>query len=147
MSGHRRSIRDSVPIALIRARESVMARFRPLLAERGYTEQQWRVMRVLDEFGPMEPSVLAKDAALLMPSLTRILATLEKDGVIRRETHSTDKRKTVISLGPKGLSDLDAASAESNVAYSELEREFGAKNLEQLVDLLNLLADKHPKIK
>ena len=45
-----RSIRRSVPIALIRAREAVMAHFRPLLAQRGYTEQQWRVLRVLEHF-------------------------------------------------------------------------------------------------
>ena len=46
-----RSIERSIPIALLRAREAVMAHFRPLLADRGYTEQQWRVLRILNEYG------------------------------------------------------------------------------------------------
>ena len=35
----------SLPIALIRAREGVMAPIREMLAETGITEQQWRVLR------------------------------------------------------------------------------------------------------
>ena len=41
--------RRSLPIALLRARETVMHRFRPLLASHDLTEQQWRVIRVLGE--------------------------------------------------------------------------------------------------
>ena len=37
----------SLPMALLLARESTMRRFRPLLAEHGLTEQQWRVLRAL----------------------------------------------------------------------------------------------------
>ncbi len=39
----------SLPIALLRARESLMARFRPMLAAHGFTEQQWRVLRIVGE--------------------------------------------------------------------------------------------------
>ena len=40
---------------LLRAREKMMERFRPLLTANGLTEQQWRVIRALTENGPMEP--------------------------------------------------------------------------------------------
>ena len=33
----------------------MIARFRPLLAEHDLTEQQWRIIRVLLESGPLEP--------------------------------------------------------------------------------------------
>ena len=49
----------SLPIALLRARDAVMSRFRPMLQERGFTEQQWRVLRVLDEGGPLDPTEIA----------------------------------------------------------------------------------------
>ena len=39
----------SLPMALLRARELLMERFRPMLSAHGVTEQQWRVLRVLHE--------------------------------------------------------------------------------------------------
>ena len=54
----------SLPIALIRAREGVMTPIRDMLAETGMTEQQWRVLRVLDEFGRMDTKTLADRACL-----------------------------------------------------------------------------------
>jgi len=66
----------SLPIALIRAREGVMAPIRDMLSETGITEQQWRVLRVLAEYGQMDTKTLADRSSLLFPSLTRIAATL-----------------------------------------------------------------------
>jgi homoprotocatechuate degradation regulator HpaR len=67
----------SLPLMLLRAREAVMDRFRPLLMRTGVTEQQWRVMRVLAEGGAMEAGAVARAACLLPPSLSRIIRTLE----------------------------------------------------------------------
>ena len=39
----------SLPMMLLRAREAVMGRFRPMLREFDLTEQQWRIIRVLAE--------------------------------------------------------------------------------------------------
>lgn len=39
--------RRTLPMALLRLRERVMAEFRPIMSEHGVTEQQWRVLRVL----------------------------------------------------------------------------------------------------
>ena len=74
----------ALPMALLRARELLMDRFRPLLLENGVTEQQWRVLRVLDERGMMDPKDLAQAACLLNPSLTRIMQLLEKKALIAR---------------------------------------------------------------
>ena len=65
--------RRSLPIALLRARETVMHRFRPLLASHDLTEQQWRVIRVLGETSPLDASDVAERACILAPSLTRII--------------------------------------------------------------------------
>ncbi|MCP4224610.1 MAG: homoprotocatechuate degradation operon regulator HpaR, partial [Actinomycetia bacterium] len=42
-----RPFTESLPMALLQARESAMRLFRPLLAEHDLTEQQWRVLRAL----------------------------------------------------------------------------------------------------
>ncbi|PIB25929.1 homoprotocatechuate degradation operon regulator, HpaR [Amylibacter kogurei] len=135
-----RSIKQSVPIALLRAREAVMAHFRPLLAARGYTEQQWRVMRVLDEFGSIDASQLADKSALLLPSLTRILQTLEEEGAIARIKDAQDKRRTLISLTDKSRDAIAKAAESTQAAYREIEDQFGAENMNQLLDLLDKLA-------
>ena len=48
-SGPLRRFEEALPIALLRTREAVMAKFRPHLAEYGMTEQQWRVIRVVQQ--------------------------------------------------------------------------------------------------
>ena len=41
--------KKSLTITLLRAREALMMSFRPMLAKHNFTEQQWRVLRVLGE--------------------------------------------------------------------------------------------------
>jgi hypothetical protein len=64
--------RQSLPIALLRAREAVMAYFRPHHRKGGITEQQWRVIRVLYLDGETDATSLARCSYLLAPSLSRI---------------------------------------------------------------------------
>jgi homoprotocatechuate degradation regulator HpaR len=136
-----RSIDQSIPIALIRAREAVMTHFRPLLANRGYTEQQWRVLRVLGEHGPLEPTQLAAKSALLMPSLTRILKSLEEDGTISRAIDNNDRRRSTAAITPKAARAMAAAVESTEAAYYEIESQFGAENMKQLLDLLAKLSE------
>ena len=51
-----RPFTESLPMALLQAREAAMRLFRPMLAEHDLTEQQWRVLRALSSAeGPLEP--------------------------------------------------------------------------------------------
>ena len=49
---------------MLRAREAIMISFRPILAKHGFTEQQWRVLRVLGEKGPSDAGQVAFDACI-----------------------------------------------------------------------------------
>jgi len=87
----------SLPISLIRAREGIMAPIRDMLAESAITEQQWRVLRVLVEFGPQDTSTLAQRACLLLPSLTRIAQKMRDNGLIDLSRDDSDRRRQTIS--------------------------------------------------
>ncbi len=50
-----------------------MRPIREMLQRSGITEQQWRVLRVLEETPDIEQSQIADQACILLPSLTRIL--------------------------------------------------------------------------
>lgn len=129
----------SLPIALLRAREKVMGPIRAMLADAGITEQQWRVLRVLDERGPLDPTEIADRSCLLMPSLTRILQTLTTKGLISRSAHPTDRRRQIITITDAGRQLIRDNLQESQRLNAWLRQSFGADKLESLLDLLNEL--------
>lgn len=133
------STERSLPIALIRAREGIMAPIRNMLAETGITEQQWRVLRVLSEFGTMDAKTLADRASLLFPSLTRIAATLREKGLVTQDRDQKDRRKLMIEITPKGQAIIDLHSAEAATIVAGFKSRLGAENYESLLDLLALL--------
>ncbi|MEZ5713915.1 MAG: homoprotocatechuate degradation operon regulator HpaR [Paracoccaceae bacterium] len=130
----------SLPIAMLRARETMMAPIRQMLNKAGVTEQQWRVLRVLDERGMMDPKDLAQAACLLNPSLTRIMQLLEKKDLIARHDHPTDRRKVLVEITGAGRALLQAAAPESNAIFARLEERYGRARMDQLLDLLNELS-------
>ncbi|MBL9046384.1 MAG: homoprotocatechuate degradation operon regulator HpaR [Tabrizicola sp.] len=136
-----RRTRRSLPIALLRARESVMGPIREMLAKSGVNEQKWRVLRVLQERGPSELTALADEACLLLPSLTRIARAMEEDGLISRVTPPDDRRKTIAAITRAGEALIQAHSAQSAQIFARIERDFGAERLEDLLDLLEALQD------
>lgn len=131
-----RQTRRSLPIALLRAREAVMSEFRPMLARHDINEQQWRVIRMLGEYGELDASALADRALVLAPSLTRMIKTLEKSKLVTRRKDKIDGRRALLSITPKARELIDEIAPESAQIYKELEDKFGASKMEQLLDML-----------
>lgn len=129
----------SLPIALLRARERVMAPIRTMLSDVDVTEQQWRVLRVLEEAGPMEPTRIAEEACLLLPSLTRILQKLQEKKLIRREKDRTDRRRQIISISESGTTLIAENLATSISLMDQVRDQMGSGKYEALLDLLNEL--------
>ncbi|WP_224816417.1 homoprotocatechuate degradation operon regulator HpaR [Hasllibacter sp. MH4015] len=126
----------SLPIALIRAREGVMAPIRDMLAETGITEQQWRVLRVLSEYGIMDSKTLADRASLLLPSLTRIAATLRDKGLVTQTRDKTDRRRQFIEITAAGQTIIDDRADQSARIVDGFRTRLGHDNFETLLDLL-----------
>jgi homoprotocatechuate degradation regulator HpaR len=134
-----RTFAHSLPMALLRAREAVMRRFRPGLRDHGVTEQQWRVLRALAHAGPLSVTELANATFLLPPSLSRILPELEARSLIRRRQADADLRRSVISLEAKGLRLIATHAPYSEAVYDGIEEHFGSVRLEELFALLRAL--------
>lgn len=135
-----RDTRRSLPMALLRAREAVMARFRPMLAENGLNEQQWRVLRVLDEGGQLDASQVAERANILGPSLTRMIRTLTDRGLIRRGRDDSDGRRVLLEIAPDGATLFARVSPQGQRIYRSLTAEIGEEKLVALLGLLDELA-------
>ena len=110
---------------------------RGMLADAGVTEQQWRVLRVLDEDGPMDPTSIAERAVLLLPSLTRILQKLEDKQFVTRERDEADRRRQIIRVTEAGRHVIDANMETSRQILADLKERLGEERHDVLIDLLN----------
>jgi homoprotocatechuate degradation regulator HpaR len=129
---------------LLRAREAAMAFFRPLLNAHGVTEQQWRVIRILQEHADLEFHQLADISGILPPSLTGILTRLERMGLVRRRKTAADQRRLHLSLTSEGASLFGRVSVEAEKIYRDIEDRFDAKRLSNLFTLLAELCGLKP---
>jgi len=133
----------SLPIALARAREKVMSPIRDMLAETGITEQQWRVLRVLEESDALDASNLAERACLLLPSLTRITQTMLEKGLVTRTADLTDRRRQKIKITKRGQAVIDDNRSRAVKISKQFVETLGEKRYEELLDSLQIL-DKLP---
>ena len=126
----------ALPIAMLRAREAIMISFRPILAKHGFTEQQWRVLRVLGEKGPADAGQVAFDACILAPSLSRIIGKLEKEKFISRVIDQKDGRRVNLLLTQLGQETLNKIVPDMDVVYKNIQKRYGEEKLAKLLELL-----------
>ncbi|MBP9185123.1 MAG: homoprotocatechuate degradation operon regulator HpaR [Fuscovulum sp.] len=143
-SSHPRSTQLALPMALLRAREAVMARFRPLLDRHGINEQQWRVIRVLAEHDGLDATELARRANILAPSLTRMIRALADRGLIRRGRDAGDGRRAILTITPEGRELIDQVTPHAGAIYDAIDAEFGPDRVRALVALLDELSQLPP---
>jgi homoprotocatechuate degradation regulator HpaR len=126
----------SLPLALLRARETVMSPIRAVLKAHDMTDQQWRVLRVLHENGLMDAKELAKSACVLAPSLTRIIKHLEQQKMLTRGADGKDGRRVLLDILPLGSELIESVTPEVQVIYQALSDKYGAQKMSDLLDLL-----------
>ena len=106
----------SLPIALIRAREKVMA---PIL----------------------DATDLAERAGLHQPSLTRILKALSERDFIHRDTDANDRRRQVVALSKAGRKVIDDNLDQATRIAEAIQASLGQERFDTLLDLLTALDD------
>ncbi|WP_417263858.1 homoprotocatechuate degradation operon regulator HpaR [Celeribacter sp.] len=136
------STRNTLPMVLLRAREALMERLRPVLHAHEITEQQWRVIRILREEGCTDATSLAEMGCILPPSLTRMLKNLESRNLVMMEKDASDGRRRLVSLTPEGFDLIEKISPQINVINLEIEEMLGRSMMSGLLTELNGLLKK-----
>ena len=129
----------NLPLLLLQARERVLARFRPILHANGLTEQQWRVLRAINDEGPMEPRTIGEVCCISSPSLTGMLARMDELGLVARERLEHDQRRVMVSLTPKSRAMAARMTPQIEQAYKLLEEDLGRTFTEGLYGQLDQL--------
>ena len=118
-----------------------MLSFRPILAKHGFTEQQWRVLRVLGEKGTSDAGQVAFDACILAPSLSRIIGKLETEKFITRFIDNKDGRRINLSLTSLGQEILNKIAPDMDIIYKAIQKRYGEEKLSDLLDLLGEVSE------
>lgn len=137
-----RDFDHSLPMLLLRAREATMTHFRPILAEHGLTEQQWRVLRVLWEHNDVDAKELAERTLMLQPSISGVIDRLERDGLVERRKDRPDARRTGVRLTRRAKRLYERISPLLEREYADMQARFPDQkwndlyaSLEHLIDL------------
>ena len=138
-----RDFQRNLPMALLRARETVMEHFRPILRLHDITEQQWRVVRALYGTAGIEATALAEKTLLLMPSLTRIIKSLEEQKLVKRFSVEGDNRRKRIALAARGEALYNKMAPLSEAEYKKIESHIGSQKLNELYKLLDSIAKEN----
>jgi DNA-binding MarR family transcriptional regulator len=110
------------------------------LSQHGLLQGRWWVLILLmrEDDGMSAPSTLAEKAGVSRATMTGLLDSLERDGLVERIFDAADRRRVSIRLTPAGQAKLDEvmpdyyrrlrqlmagfSDAEKNVLHSMLER-------------------------
>lgn len=87
----------------------------------------------------MQPSELSEMQGISRNTASALIASLEKDGLIGRELHGTDRRKFLIHLTPEGRKLLKSHQKGHFEFVTRCFEGFSAAERETLLDLLTRL--------
>ncbi|MEQ9451709.1 MAG: MarR family transcriptional regulator [Pseudomonadales bacterium] len=124
---------DGIAAALLAAREAVMSPIRPILRTHDLTEQQWRLLRVLIDAGPMEISKAAAASMIMAPSVTRIVKELVSRGLLVKSTDANDKRRSNLTITREGRQLVRNTASETAALLATYKKQFGARRFNALV--------------
>lgn len=86
-------------------RMSVLRLARRLRTERASTSlglTQLSALATVDRHGPLTPRELAAHEKVQPPSMTRVIAQLEEQGLVIRTAHPTDGRQALVAVSDTG---------------------------------------------
>jgi DNA-binding MarR family transcriptional regulator len=109
---------------------------RDVLAEADLSWAAFTVLFVLWIWGDQQTRHLAAEAAVTKGTLTGVLNTLEKRGLVRRRGHDQDGRLVLVSLEPKGLDVIERLFPAFNAGETQVSACLTRAEKEQLASLL-----------
>lgn len=132
---HRIAYRN-LPQLFLKARANLMSHFRPILSRFGLTDQQWRIFRVLDEHGQLEPRELCDLCQISSPSMAGVLKRMEELDMIRRCDVKGDQRRVLIALSEQGDALMLKIAPLIDTQYQYVEQAFGSEAIDELIAAL-----------
>jgi len=126
----------NLPQLFLKARECLMAHFRPILNHYGLTDQQWRILRTLDEHERLEPREICTMCQIHSASMSGVLARMEALELIQRSRMAGDQRRVEVRLASKGDQLVGEMAPLIDLQYQLIEEALGAHLVDDLISSL-----------
>ena len=109
---------------------------RTVLADEDLSWAAFTVLFVLWIWGEQQTRHLAAEAAITKGTLTGVLKTLEKRGLVLRRAHDADGRLVLVNLEPKGLAMIERLFPAFNMGEAFVSSGLTEREKTQLAALL-----------
>ncbi|WP_129716281.1 MarR family winged helix-turn-helix transcriptional regulator [Pedobacter sp. SYP-B3415] len=105
-----------------------------------FSQTEFNILGLLGRRKNLLPSEIAQEEKISAQAISQNLNTMERAGLISRQTDPGDRRKTVISLSKTGLEILDKVKHERDIwLLRAMEQKLTAEEREQLLAVAPLL--------
>ncbi|HOT24608.1 MAG TPA: MarR family transcriptional regulator, partial [Thermoleophilia bacterium] len=130
---------DAALAARLRLVVNRLARQMRSHAEAGLSPSLASALVTIDLKGPMTLGQLAACERVTPPSITRMIGTLERRGLVRREADPTDRRVAHVSLTPEGRRTVQRNRSRKTALLSKRLRRLSDAEVATLHEALPLL--------
>src|SRR5262249_18622168 len=129
------------PYRLYRASKKLQMRLQARLRAMRMSPSQWSVISVLKAYGALSIGEIVAATLMEQPTISRVVARLEKHGLVSRRPSSRDSRMALISLTTPGIEAfkqiVPAALRHQELALNGI----GRKEIAQLVAALEKIEE------
>jgi len=118
------------------ASRSIIRRFEQHLRPLDFGMAYLPVAIALEEDGALLQKQLAERAHVEQPTMAALLTRMDRDGLISRRPHPTDKRASMISLSAKAKARLPSAKEQLGAVAEQATSGFSERERATLIALL-----------
>lgn len=128
-------------LRLLRGASRLIRRLEAHFSSHGLSQARFLVLVVLERTAAkhLMPVEIAKQMGISKKNTARLLNFMEEDKLIRRTSHDTDGRASVVTITPKGRSLLDKALPGYYRVLDEAMGPLSAKEKSAFIDILELI--------
>jgi DNA-binding MarR family transcriptional regulator len=112
------------------------------LRQHGHTPQRMRLMSFLYKNGPVKMGDLRNELGVTATSITALVDVLEKEGMVSRKPHATDRRATLIKLTAKAEKQLTELCGPFKDQVSKIFAVFSKEEQKIFLHLLSRMRDE-----
>jgi DNA-binding MarR family transcriptional regulator len=130
-----------IPYRLYRATAKLNGKLLTRLRSLRINPSRWRVLSVLKAYGALSIGEIAEATLTEQPTVSRVVAQLEKEGRVLRRSSAKDSRMVQISLTAQGI-DAFNQIASTALRHEELAfRDISRKEIAALLAILDQIED------
>lgn len=133
-----RSVPEEAFLNVLRTSAVLMEGLSELLRPANLTQPQYNVLRILRgagesglPTGEVGERMLTRD-----PDVTRLIDRMEKQGLVRRERATTDRRVVIVYITEQGLDAVNDLDQEMLILHENQLGHLGEERLRLLIDIL-----------